>query len=276
MKYFKIATILIVATLFNQSCSIEKRRYRKGYHVEWNKNVKTRKIIKEQTATYTDKEENAKSITAVNVFKTTKAEIKQQSIIESKTSTVRSNKILPESIGKSIVLEKKIKQKESNKEIQKQKLFYPSKKINDDGSKEKKTYEDRHWLIKTLMIVLIISLLFGLGIYAFYFYYTILGTLIIISLSLYMCTAFCVTWDFEMLTPTYFGEDLGLDVLNIVGLIIKLAILFAIIMSFILFPEQALFVLVVLIAIGAFIFLLSLMMGGRSNSNSSLFWWGPR
>ena len=87
MKYTLIV-LAAIALLFN-SCSIEKRKYQDGYHVEWHHKKKRTEEVKEIVAT--DNEEAALAENSKEQLKESEVVVVEEMVIPSKQTVVAEN-----------------------------------------------------------------------------------------------------------------------------------------------------------------------------------------
>lgn len=119
-----------------QSCSIEKRRHRKGYHVEWNKNISTKKFQKKSNNTFMKKEAlKPTTIEQVKVFKEQKVLLNEQSKIKLEATKINANQIVSKSIEISIVSNKIAKHESIEQEILKPTFSIQSNKADKKKNK---------------------------------------------------------------------------------------------------------------------------------------------
>lgn len=166
MKYLKITTILIVTILLMQSCSIEKRRHRKGYHVEWNKNISAKKFQKKSNNTFMKKEAlKPTTIEQVKVFKEQKVLLNEQSKIKLEANKLNTSQVASKSIEISIVSKSNLKEKELksqlafNNIISQQLSPKSSSHINEVNFDNENIFPDSSWLITLLWVVVVLLII---------------------------------------------------------------------------------------------------------------------
>jgi TM2 domain-containing membrane protein YozV len=182
MKTLKTTFLIALAVLFVTSCTVERRLYNKGFHVEWKKKYKTNNGEEE------DKNEGLAQVKTQDVyngydqstsnqdFASVNDDIAVNTVVEDKPTIEFNKPVTPVAQNHKVNLELKSQKREKSKE------FKGAIIKNAKAKKSLNEEEENGTKGKSQVIALVLVILVGvLGIHRFYLGHIGIGVLMLLT-----------------------------------------------------------------------------------------------